>query len=278
MSIKPFVKWVGGKRQLLHEITPLIPSKFIRYIEPFTGGGAVFFSLSEQIQKQQIKAQLNDINLELVNAYIQVRDNPNALLAELSKHIHDKDYFLAIRALDRTPKGLQNLSPVARASRFIYLNRTAFNGMYRVNAKGQFNVPFGRYKNPNFADSDTIMACSSALQNVEITSKSYADILPQTKRGDFVYLDPPYFPVSATAYFTSYNETGFDTQQQEQLAQLIRQMDKRGVGFIASNAYIEAVQHLYSGFTIREVKAGRAINANKEGRKPVSEALITNLI
>ena len=277
MSVKPFVKWVGGKRQLLRDIIPLIPEDYTRYIEPFAGGGAVFFSLSSQIQKAGIPAWLNDINPELVNSYLMVRDQPDALLADLRTHIYDKDYFLNLRALDRTEEGLAALGTIARASRFIYLNRTAFNGLYRVNAKGQFNVPFGRYTNPLIADADRIYACSAALQNIQITCTSFDQVLSRAGAGDFVYLDPPYIPLSQTSYFTSYSHNGFGPDEQVKLARLLYELDKRGGRFIASNAYVPELAELYAGFTIREVKATRAINADKKGRNAVSEALITNL-
>ena len=277
MSVKPFVKWVGGKRQLLRDIIPLIPEDYTRYIEPFAGGGAVFFSLSSQIQKAGIPAWLNDINPELVNSYLMVRDQPDALLADLRTHIYDKDYFLNLRALDRTEEGLAALGTIARASRFIYLNRTAFNGLYRVNAKGQFNVPFARYTNPLIADADRIYACSAALQNIQITCTSFDQVLSRAGAGDFIYLDPPYIPLSQTSYFTSYSHNGFGPDEQVKLARLLYELDKRGGRFIASNAYVPELAELYAGFTIREVKATRAINADKKGRNAVSEALITNL-
>ena len=278
MNVKPFVKWVGGKRQLLAKITPLIPEAFTRYVEPFTGGGAVFFSLSQRLQEGLVPAWLNDINPELVNAYHVVRDAPDELLADLRTHIHSKDYFLSLRSLDRQAGGLSSLSPIKRASRFIYLNRTAFNGMYRVNAKGQFNVPFGRYKNPAIADADTIYSCSKMLQKVEISCSGFEGVLPQTGAGDFVYLDPPYIPLNKTGYFTSYSDTGFVHTDQITLVELIRDMDERGVRFIASNAFVPELRDMYSGFTILEVKATRAINANKDGRHAISEALITNIL
>jgi DNA adenine methylase len=278
MNVKPFVKWVGGKRQLLAEITPLIPEAFTRYIEPFTGGGAVFFSLSKRLLDDHIPAWLNDINPELINAYQVVRDRPDVLLADLHTHIHSKEYFSSIRGLDRQEGGLSSLTPVQRASRFIYLNRTAFNGLYRVNAKGQFNVPFGRYKNPAIADADTIYRCSKALQKVKISCSSFDTLLPQTKEGDFIYLDPPYIPLNKTSYFTSYDQTGFRHAEQQKLADLIRDIDRRGVRFLVSNAYVPELKDFYSGFTIIEVQATRAINANKDGRHAISEALITNIL
>ena len=278
MSVKPFLKWVGGKRQLLDKISPLIPADYQRYIEPFAGGGAVFFSLSEQLQSANIPAWLNDINPELINAYCVVRDAPQELLEDLKTHIYEKEYFLAIRGLDRTRDGLASLSLLKRASRFIYLNRTAFNGLYRVNARGQFNVPFGRYKNPLIADTKTILACSAALQNVQLGNASFTDILGSAGAGDFVYLDPPYIPLNDTSYFTSYSHDGFGLSEQQRLAGMIAEMAARGARFIASNAYVPELKELYDGFKIIEVKATRAINADKNGRQAISEALITNLL
>ena len=278
MRVKPFLKWVGGKRQLLDQISPLIPAEYQRYIEPFAGGGAVFFSLSEQLQSANIPAWLNDINPELINAYCVVRDAPQELLEDLKTHIYEKEYFLAIRGLDRTPDGLASLSPLKRASRFIYLNRTAFNGLYRVNARGQFNVPFGWYKNPLIADTKTIFACSAALQNVQLGNASFTDILGSAGAGDFVYLDPPYIPLNDTSYFTSYSHDGFGIAEQQRLAGMIAEMAARGARFIASNAYVPELKELYNGFKIIEVKATRAINADKNGRQAISEALITNLL
>ena len=278
MRVKPFLKWVGGKRQLLDQISPLIPAEYQRYIEPFAGGGAVFFSLSEQLQSANIPAWLNDINPELINAYCVVRDAPQELLEDLKTHIYEKEYFLAIRGLDRTPDGLASLSPLKRASRFIYLNRTAFNGLYRVNARGQFNVPFGRYKNPLIADTKTILACSAALQNVQLGNASFTDILGSAGAGDFVYLDPPYIPLNDTSYFTSYSHDGFGIAEQQRLAGMIAEMAARGARFIASNAYVPELKELYNGFKIIKVKATRAINADKNGRQAISEALITNLL
>ena len=278
MRVKPFLKWVGGKRQLLDQISPLIPAEYQRYIEPFAGGGAVFFSLSEQLQSANIPAWLNDINPELINAYCVVRDAPQELLEDLKTHIYEKEYFLAIRGLDRTPEGLASLSPLKRASRFIYLNRTAFNGLYRVNARGQFNVPFGWYKNPLIADTKTIFACSAALQNVQLGNASFTDILGSAGAGDFVYLDPPYIPLNDTSYFTSYSHDGFGIAEQQRLAGMIAEMAARGARFIASNAYVPELKELYDGFKIIEVKATRAINADKNGRQAISEALITNLL
>ena len=191
MTVKPFLKWVGGKRQLLADIAPLVPNEFSRYIEPFVGGGAVFFHLSEQITAQQIPSVINDINPELVNCYQMVKTQTDDLISLLKTHKHDKNYYLDIRNLDRQDGGLSVLSPLERASRFIYLNRTGFNGMYRVNSKGLNNVPFGRYKNPSFVNEDVLRASAKALIDTQISNQSFQGCLSNAGKGDFASFDPP---------------------------------------------------------------------------------------
>ena len=276
MTNKPFLKWVGGKRQLLADIAPLVPDQFTRYIEPFVGGGAVFFHLSEQLKDKKTPSLINDINPELVNCYQMVKTQTDELIELLKTHHHDKDYYLEIRNLDRQEGGLAKLSPLERASRFLYLNRTGFNGMYRVNSKGLNNVPFGRYKNPSLVNEDVLRAAAHALRFTAIQNKSFEACLEQAEMGDFVYLDPPYVPLNETSYFTSYMTDGFNMADQTRLAELVRELDQRGVVFIASNACMPVVQELYSGFRQIEVKAKRAINANGKKRQPISELLITN--
>ena len=276
MTNKPFLKWVGGKRQLLADIAPLIPDQFTRYIEPFVGGGAVFFHLSSHLTDKATPSLINDINPELVNCYQMVKTQTDELIELLKTHHHDKDYYLEIRNLDRQEGGLTKLSPLERASRFLYLNRTGFNGMYRVNSKGLNNVPFGRYENPSLVNEDVLRAAAHALRFTAIQNKSFEACLEQAEMGDFVYLDPPYVPLNETSYFTSYMTDGFNMADQTRLAELVRELDQRGVVFIASNACMPVVQELYSGFRQIEVKAKRAINANGKKRQPISELLITN--
>lgn len=276
MTVKPFLKWVGGKRQLLADIAPLVPNVFSRYIEPFVGGGAVFFYLSEQMTAQQIPSTINDINPELVNCYKVVKTQTDDLISLLKTHKHDKDYYLEIRNLDRQEGGLSLLSPLERASRFIYLNRTGFNGMYRVNSKGLNNVPFGRYKNPSFVNEDILRASAKALINTQISNYSFQDCLRCAGTGDFVYLDPPYVPLNETSYFTNYMKNRFTMIDQKSLAAIVTELDKRGVIFVASNSFLPAVEELYRGFRQIEVKAKRAINAHGQKRSAISELLITN--
>ena len=276
MTNKPFLKWVGGKRQLLADIAPLVPKKFTRYIEPFVGGGAVFFHLSDQLTDKKIPSLINDINPELVNCYQMVKTQAEDLISLLKTHRHDKDYYLSIRNLDRQDGGLGQLSALERASRFLYLNRTGFNGMYRVNSKGLNNVPFGRYKNPSLVNEDVLRQAAVALQHTQIQNTSFQDCLDTAGPGDFVYLDPPYVPLNDTSYFTSYMTNGFDMSDQKALADLVRRLDQRGVTFVASNACVPVVREMYDGFTMIEVKAKRAINANGQKRQAIAELLITN--
>ena len=270
MSIKPFLKWVGGKRQLLPEIRSFVPSQVSRYVEPFMGGAAVFFDLMPE------KAVLNDINTELVNCFNVVKQFPQELIQDLRKHKYNIEYYNKIRSLDREKGGLLSLGEVARASRFIFLNRTGFNGLYRVNSKGFFNVPIGRYDKPRIVDEQTLLACSECLQSAQITNRSFENVLAVTEPGDFVYLDPPYIPLSQTSSFTKYADAGFDATDQAKLANAVRVLDSRGVSFLASNSFTESVFELYRGFHIAEVSATRAINSRGDGRQSVKEVLITN--
>ncbi len=267
---KPFVKWVGGKSQLLDEIESRIPNKFKAYIEPFVGGGAVFFSQTPD------NATLIDINPELVNAYTVIRDDVEALLKDLKRHKNFPEYFYKIRDIDRS-SSYKKWGEVRRASRLIYLNKTCFNGLYRVNSKGQFNTPFGKYSNPNFINEDNLRACSRALRNARIIEGSFLMIEDIAKKGDFVYFDPPYAPVSSTAYFTSYSKEGFANNMQVALRELCRKLNKKGVKFMLSNANVPFIQELYSSdFKIEIVYASRAINSVGSKRGKVQEVLITN--
>lgn len=267
---KPFLKWAGGKRQLLPEIMALMPTQFDRYFEPFIGGGAVFF------HAQPKHSFISDVNEELINCYQIVRDRPQELIASLGKHLYEADYFYALRNIDRDTEIFASLDRVERASRLIYLNRTGFNGMYRVNKKGHFNVPFGRYVNPKIVNEPLILAASSALRDTQIEIAPYDVALSKAQSDDFVYLDPPYMPVSKTASFTSYAKDDFGFDKQEALADFCRYLDKKQVRFIASNAYLPPIIELYRGFQQKEIKARRAINSRADKRQYVSEILIWN--
>ena len=267
---KPFLKWVGGKRQLLPEIRQVMPESYNHYFEPFMGGAALFFDT------QPDHAYLSDVNEELVNCYLCVRDTPQELIEALSHHYYDEAYYYHIRNLDRDVEAYAALSPNARAARLMFLNRAGFNGMYRVNSKGAFNVPFGRYSNPTILNEPLIMSASRALSSAQISTSSYLHVEDAAEAGDFVYFDPPYIPLSKTAHFTRYAKDDFAYEDQLRLAKTCQILHEKGVRFVASNAYHEDIQGLYKGFEIKEIKARRAINAKADGRKPISEALIYN--
>ena len=272
---KPFVKWVGGKRQLLTQfkLRNLYPPerfdpKTGRYFEPFVGGGAVFFDLMPK------HAILSDLNSELVITYNVIKNDVDGLIKSLKKHKHTKEYFLKTRAKD--PKKLSDLEV---ASRFIYLNRTCFNGMYRVNSKGGFNVPFGKYSNPLICDEQNLCRVSSALKNVEIKCQDYKSVLKKAKKGDFVYFDPPYFPVSKTASFTSYTKEAFLEREQIELRDTFLELNKKGCFVMLSNSDTPFINQIYSGskgVRITKVEAGRAINSKASGRGKITEVLVTN--
>lgn len=265
----PIVKWVGGKRQLMFELLKNMPKTYNRYFEPFIGGGALFFELQPE------NAYISDMNEELINLYSVVRDNVYELISDLNKHEISKEYFLEIRNLDRTDE-YKNLSNVQRASRFIYLNRTCFNGLYRVNSQGQFNVPFGNYKNPRIVDENNLLNCSELLKNTEIKCADFSEILTKVKKGGFVYLDPPYVPLNETSSFTSYTKDGFDMDMQFKLREVCDELDSMGVMFMLSNSDTKFVNELYSNYEIKKVFASRAVNANAEGRGKITEVLVRN--
>ncbi len=265
----PIVKWVGGKRQLMFELLKNMPKNYNRYFEPFIGGGALFFEL------QPDNAYISDMNKELINLYQVVRDNVNELIVDLQKHDISKEYFMEIRNIDRT-KEYKNWSNIQKASRFIYLNRTCFNGMYRVNSQGQFNVPFGYYKNPKIVDENNLINCSNLLQRTEIKHADFSEILKNIKKGDFVYFDPPYVPLSETSSFTSYTKDGFDMDMQFKLKDVCDELDSMGVKFLLSNSDTKLVNELYENYNIKKVYASRQINANADGRGKITEVLVRN--
>jgi DNA adenine methylase len=272
---KPFVKWVGGKRQLLRQFRDMglyPPDDFDpvsnTYFEPFVGGGAVFFDLLPK------KAELSDLNTELVTTYNVIKNDVDALIKSLKKHRYEKEYYLEVRAKD--PKTLSDLDV---ASRFIFLNRTCFNGMYRVNSKGGFNVPFGKYTNPIICDGENLLKVSKALQKVTIKAQDYKKVLDKAKKGDFVYFDPPYYPVSKTASFTSYTTDTFLEKEQTELRETFIELHERGCFVMLSNSDTSVINELYSNIKdvkVSKVAAGRAINSNASKRGKISEVLVTN--
>lgn len=260
------IKWAGGKSQLLEQFIPLFPKAgYSLYLEPFVGGGAVFFYL------QPHAAVLIDSNEELINFYQVVRDKLPEFLADLRKHRNEAEYYYRIRALEPA-----ELTPLERASRFLYLNKTGYNGLWRVNRQGKHNVPFGRYKNPRIADECNLRAVSEALKRARIICGDFSLVLEYAKQGAFVYLDPPYHPLSPTSSFTSYTAEDFDAKEQKRLAGVFRELDKKGCLVMLSNSDTKFIRELYAGYDVQIVYARRAINCRAEGRKPISELVIRN--
>ncbi len=275
ISYQPFIKWVGGKRGLLSQIVPLLPKKFNNYFEPFVGGGALFFELYSMGLLKNKNIYLFDINSELINTYIIVRDFPIELIKKLEnfKKLHSKEFYYEIRAWDRE-ENFNSLTPLKRAARFIYLNKTCFNGLYRVNSKGQNNVPMGSYKNPNICDINVILSASKALQNVHILNTSYKDVLRYASANDLVYFDPPYYPLTQTANFTSYSENEFLDKEQIELFKVFKELSDRKCRVFHSNSDTEFIKNLYKDYEIVEILANRFINSKSEGRGKISEVLV----
>ena len=270
--VAPVVKWVGGKRQLLDELMPLFPKKYTVYCEPFLGGAAVLFSL------QPKKAIVNDLNTELIAMYEVIRDYPEELIESLKKHENNEEYFYAMRDIDRDKEVYNSLSKIEKASRLIYLNKTCFNGLFRVNSAGEFNTPFGNYKNPNIVNEPILKAVGKYLKTNDIAfhSTDFSDVLAKLKKGSFVYLDPPYDPMSDTASFTGYNKGGFNRDEQIRLKECCDELDKRDIKFMLSNSSTQFIRELYKGYNISFVKAKRAINSNANKRGAVDEVVIRN--
>ena len=270
--IPTFVKWAGGKTQLLQQLTKLFPPRIESYFEPFVGSGAVFFFLRKSLYSPQ-KILLSDTNDELIRSFEVVRDNPKELMSLMKKHKenHTEDYYYKIRALEPS-----ELSKIEAAARFIYLNKTCFNGLYRVNSKGKFNVPIGKYKNPSIFDAKNIMQASALLKGVELKVQSFENITRNVKKGDFVYFDPPYMPLTNTANFTNYTKENFLEVEQKKLAKVFRTLDKRGALLMLSNSNTPFIRNLYKGFRIEEVDAARSINCNGAKRGKIKEIVVLN--
>lgn len=274
--IKPFLKWAGGKRQLLPEIRKYYPKKYTKYYEPFVGGGAVFFDL------QSSDLIINDFNSELINTYKMVKNHVDELISLLEEHKtnNDKEYYYHLRELDRNGK-LELMSDVERAARFIYLNKTCFNGLFRVNSQNQFNVPYGNYKNPNIVNEDVLRVDSRYLNstNIKILNMDFELATKDAKKGDFVYFDPPYAPVTEDKNsFVGYTLNGFNYDEQKRLRDLFVELDNRGCKVMLSNSSVESIHELYENYsdTTEIIKANRAINSKGNGRGKVDEVLIKN--
>ena len=262
----PFVKWVGGKRSLLPSIKAHLPANFRHYHEPFVGGGAVFWAVGSKAKK----AFLSDQNLELVTAYQVIKEDPTHLIARLREHAaaHDEKYYYEVRAAEPD-------SQVEVAARFIYLNKTCFNGLYRVNRKGKFNVPIGSYKNPNITQEENILACHKALRNASIRSGNFDTV--SARKGDLVYFDPPYHPLNAVS-FTEYTQANFHDANQTELRDFALRLHKAGVYVMLSNSRCDFIKELYANRIFRKhiVRAPRSVNSKADARGEVEEYLITN--
>lgn len=267
---RPFLKWAGGKGQILAELRARLPARFGAYHEPFMGGGALFFALQREGLLREKRIFLSDINAELVDAYCAVRDRVADVIAVLSTHRYDKEYYYQIRA--QSPA---DLSLPERVARTIYLNRAGFNGLYRVNSKGDFNVPFGRYSNPLICDEKNLMSVSAALRDAVILREPFERVLARAQPGDLVYFDPPYVPLSTTANFVAYAKTGFSLDDHERLAQVFSELAGRGVFTVLSNSDTPWVRERYQGFRLDAIQARRSINSKEERRGPVGEMIVT---
>lgn len=269
--VAPILKWVGGKRQLLSEIRPLIPP-YEKYYEPFIGGGALFFEL------QPAHALINDYNHELVNVYSTVKSDVMGLIKSLKNFSNTAEEFYRIRDIDRNVSEYRKLSNVERAARIIYLNKTCYNGLFRVNSQGHFNTPYGAYKQPNIVNEKTLIAVSDFLKSNDISflTGDFALAVSTAKKGDFVYFDPPYDPLTSSASFTGYSETGFSKEDQIRLKKICDDLDSRGVKFLLSNSATDFIKDLYKDYTITIVKAKRSVNSIASKRGEIEEVLVRN--
>jgi DNA adenine methylase len=266
ISPRPFVKWAGGKGKLIQQYIPYFPKNFKTYYEPFLGGGAVFFYLNP------LSAVLTDINAELVNAYHCVRDNVEELIAILEEHQrrHCRDYYYQVRQGHFTTN-------IEKSARLIYLNKTCYNGLYRENSKGEFNVPVGKYKNPKICNPTLLRSVSASLKNALINVRPFEDILNHANScDDFVYFDPPYYPLSPTSNFTAYSRNSFSQDDQIRLKYVFAELAERGVKVMLSNSDCKFVRELYRDFQINSIAASRLINSNGMKRGKISEVLVTS--
>lgn len=269
VQVRPVLKWAGGKGRLLPELMGRLPKCFARYHEPFVGGGALFFKLASRQQITQ--AAFSDINPALIEVYIALRDCVEEVIDILKQHYYDEAYYYTIRALDPAA-----LSLPERAARVIFLNKTCYNGLYRENRSGQFNVPFGRYKNPTICDEPNLRAASALLQEVDLEQRHFATALDKAQPGDFVYFDPPYHPLSSTSNFTAYSRYGFSEQDQVQLRDTFAELTRRGVRAMLSNSSAPLIYDLYRPYAVHTVYAARAINSKAAARGKIAEVIVCN--
>lgn len=277
--VKPFLKWAGGKRQLLPEILKYLPENIGKttYYEPFLGGGALLFEL------QPKQAIVNDSNSELINCYRVIKDDVEELIEILKIHKakNSKEYYDYLRGIDRS-KQYSKFSDIEKAARIIYLNKTCYNGLFRVNSKGQFNVPFGRYKNPNILDEAVLRGVNNYFNQNTVTflNTDFAEAVKDAKKGDFIYFDPPYDPVSNTASFTGYDVNGFNQNEQIRLKQVVDELTEKGCNVMLSNSATDFILDLYKDYkdTTKIVSATRSINSNALKRGKIDEVLVLNYV
>ena len=262
---RPFLKWAGGKSQLLGPLLDTLPVFSGTYHEPFLGGGALFFELRPE------NAVISDLNDELISCYKTVRDETEALVNLLSTYKYDKAFYYETRE-----KNPNRMSALHSAARMIYLNKTGFNGLYRVNSKGIFNVPMGRYKNPLICDPENLRECSRILRNTTIACRSFEMVVDDAKSGDLVYFDPPYIPLSKSSYFTAYEKGGFGKENQHLLAEVFTALDRCGVMVMLSNSDVPWIHEAYKPYNIRRIEASRLVNSNSTRRGKVGEVIVTN--
>lgn len=271
--VQPFVKWAGGKRKLISEIDKYFPDErtYGRYYEPFLGGGAVLFS------KQPRSATVNDVNKELINSYNVIKNNVEELIDDLKKHKNTEDYYYFMRDFD-TKVEYSEWDDIRKASRMIYLNKTCYNGLYRVNSQGFFNTPFGKHKNPNIVNEAVLLNVSEYLKknHIQFRCGDYEEGLKGIRKNSFVYLDPPYAVNENSTNFTGYTVNGFGIDEQIRLKKVCDRLDSKGVKFLLSNSNIPLIEQLYSNYDINIVYVNRLINSNISNRGFVEEVLIKN--
>jgi DNA adenine methylase len=272
MIARPIVKWAGGKTRLLPELMSRVPPRMRTYAEPFAGGAALFFAVASSPAHRFERAILCDQNDELIACYRAVRDDVDALIDALRAYRYDEALFYEVRDRDT-----RNMSDAERGARLIFLNRTCFNGLWRVNAEGRFNVPFGRYTNPKILDEPALRAASAALQRAELVAGDFAQVTTRCEIGDFVYLDPPYVPISRTASFTSYTSGGFGPRDQERLAREFGALRSRGVRAMLSNHDTPETRALYKDFFFERVLAPRSISRYSAKRQAVAEIIVQTI-
>ena len=270
--VAPVLKWVGGKRQILDILIPLLPQKIATYCEPFVGGGALLFYLQPKC------AYINDINSDLIRVYTVIKDDVENLITTLQSYRNDVEFFYHIREQDRDKESYASLSDIEKAARILYLNKTCYNGLFRVNNAGEFNSPFGYYRNPNIVNAPVLRAVSSYFKNADIhlTSVDYTQILDTLPKDAFVYLDPPYDPVSSTASFTGYTKSGFSSDDQKKLREYCDKLNARGIKFMLSNSATDFIRNLYSAYNITIIQAKRVINSDSTKRGEVDEVVVRN--